>query len=101
MDKEKTNPQMVFDLKINISDHTGTLYFCHFRGNAVENTFGCTIQDFLLMKDEAKYELKWQYIMEICAVRIFVVVNRGKPLISIVSINKEDTSLLAQKVPVF
>lgn len=32
-----------FDLRICVSDHTGTLLNCYFRGKAVENSFGCKV----------------------------------------------------------
>lgn len=53
------------------------------------------------MSDDQKRELKWQYILERCAIRIFVMINRGRPIISIVNISKENELSVAQKIPVY
>ncbi|XP_001520147.3 meiosis-specific with OB domain-containing protein [Ornithorhynchus anatinus] len=53
-----------FNLSINLSDHTGTLHFCNLMGSVAEETLGCTVSEFLALKEEQKTALKWQLLLE-------------------------------------
>ncbi|GJQ67244.1 putative aspartate aminotransferase [Trypoxylus dichotomus] len=75
-----------FDLKINISDHTGSLVNCRLTGTIAENVLDCTVEQFSRMTDAEKCHLKWKYLMERCAIRIMVLCAPGtNPLCSILS----------------
>ncbi|KAJ3657203.1 hypothetical protein Zmor_016222 [Zophobas morio] len=89
-----------FEIKINLSDHTGTLSSCRLSGSVAEQVLDCTVRQFLRMTQHQKSRLKWKYLMERCAVRIVALVPSGLfPRISVVSLAKADPVEAAQKTP--
>ncbi|XP_012785691.2 meiosis-specific with OB domain-containing protein [Ochotona princeps] len=53
-----------FDMLVDLTDHTGTLQSCGLSGSVAEETFGCTVNEFLAMTDEQKTSLKWKLLLE-------------------------------------
>ncbi|CAH1369705.1 unnamed protein product [Tenebrio molitor] len=90
-----------FDIRVNLSDHTGTLVNCRLSGASAEQVLNCTVQQFMRMSDEEKCALKWKFLMERCAVRIMVsVLNTRRPVVSIISCSKADPIEMAQRIPI-
>lgn len=42
-DRKNINPEVKFDIKIHLTDHTGTLINCRFVGKSVEEALECTV----------------------------------------------------------
>ncbi|XP_040430986.1 meiosis-specific with OB domain-containing protein isoform X3 [Cygnus olor] len=53
-----------FDILVNLTDHTGTLYSCYLSDCVAEETLGCTVHEFLTLTEEKKTALKWQLLLE-------------------------------------
>ncbi|XP_069725945.1 meiosis-specific with OB domain-containing protein isoform X2 [Phaenicophaeus curvirostris] len=53
-----------FDILIDLTDHTGTLYSCYLSDCVAEETLGCTVQEFLALTEDKKTALKWQLLLE-------------------------------------
>ncbi|KAI6054236.1 meiosis-specific with OB domain-containing protein [Marmota monax] len=53
-----------FHMLVDLTDHTGTLHSCSLTGSVAEETLGCTVNEFLVMTDEQKTALKWQFLLE-------------------------------------
>ncbi|KAJ8917450.1 hypothetical protein NQ315_005497 [Exocentrus adspersus] len=101
-DNEVTEPEIVFAIKVMLTDHTGTLTNCRFSGLAAEQALNCTAQEFSNMSDDEKCVLKWKYLMERCAVRIAVLfIGRQNPIISIVHLTLANTLEVARRLPVY
>lgn len=45
-DCPNVTPEFKFDIKTNITDHTGTLINCKFSGKPVEDALGCTVRTY-------------------------------------------------------
>uniref|UniRef100_A0A8C9AT48 Meiosis-specific with OB domain-containing protein n=1 Tax=Prolemur simus TaxID=1328070 RepID=A0A8C9AT48_PROSS len=69
-----------FDMLIDLTDHTGTLYSCSLTGSVAEETLGCTVNnEFLAMTDEQKTALKWQFLLERSKIYLkFVLSHRAR-----------------------
>lgn len=52
-DKKIVEPEIKFDIKIQLTDHTGTLINCRFSGKSVEEALGCTVSKL----NQCKYSL--------------------------------------------
>ncbi|KAK9707968.1 hypothetical protein QE152_g27514 [Popillia japonica] len=75
-----------FDLRVSLSDHTGSLINCRLTGIIAETVLDCTVAQFSRMTDTEKCHLKWKYLMERCVVRIMVLcVPNTNPLCSVLS----------------
>lgn len=91
-----------FDIKIDLSDHTGTLLNCRLTGAAAEHVLECTVDQFIKMTFDQKRQLKWKFLLERCAVRIMVLLlNRRTPLISIISCSRVDPLESAHRIPTY
>ncbi|XP_046783845.1 meiosis-specific with OB domain-containing protein isoform X1 [Gallus gallus] len=53
-----------FDILVDLTDHTGTLYSCYLSDCVAEETLGCTVQEFLTLAEDKKTALKWQLLLE-------------------------------------
>ncbi|NXP53585.1 MEIOB protein, partial [Heliornis fulica] len=53
-----------FDILVDLTDHTGTLYSCYLSGCVAEEALGCTVCEFLTLTEDKKTELKWQLLLE-------------------------------------
>ncbi|KAL1392806.1 hypothetical protein pipiens_012209 [Culex pipiens pipiens] len=67
-----------FDIRIDLTDHTGTLANCRLMNQVAEQTLACKVDKFLNMSDEEKGKLKWRILLERCAVKL--VVKRKSPV---------------------
>lgn len=65
-----------FDLRINLSDHTGTLESCHMFDKFAEQFLNYTLEIFKELTEDAIDEIHQKYILERFAVK--VVVKPGK-----------------------
>lgn len=45
------NPEIKFDIQINLTDHTGTLIKCRFTGKPVEDALKCTVNKQNIVKN--------------------------------------------------
>ncbi|KAM6250132.1 meiosis-specific with OB domain-containing protein [Porphyrio hochstetteri] len=53
-----------FDILVDLTDHTGTLYSCYLSDTVAEETLGCTVCEFLTLTEDKKTALKWQLLLE-------------------------------------
>uniref|UniRef100_A0A672UAX6 Meiosis specific with OB-fold n=1 Tax=Strigops habroptila TaxID=2489341 RepID=A0A672UAX6_STRHB len=53
-----------FEILVDVSDHTGTLYSCYLSDCVAEEALGCTVQEFLALAEDKKTALKWQLLLE-------------------------------------
>ncbi|KFU94094.1 Uncharacterized protein C16orf73, partial [Chaetura pelagica] len=53
-----------FDILIDLTDHTGTLYSCYLSDCVAEETLGCTVREFLTLTEDKMTALKWQLLLE-------------------------------------
>uniref|UniRef100_A0A8C4K4Y9 Meiosis specific with OB-fold n=2 Tax=Dromaius novaehollandiae TaxID=8790 RepID=A0A8C4K4Y9_DRONO len=53
-----------FDILVDLSDHTGTLYSCYLSDCVAEESLGCTVQEFLTLTEDKKTALKWHLLLE-------------------------------------
>uniref|UniRef100_A0A8C9ETG3 Meiosis specific with OB-fold n=1 Tax=Pavo cristatus TaxID=9049 RepID=A0A8C9ETG3_PAVCR len=53
-----------FDILVDLTDHTGTLYSCYLSDCVAEETLGCTVQEFLTLPEDKRTALKWQLLLE-------------------------------------
>ncbi|XP_026292663.2 meiosis-specific with OB domain-containing protein [Frankliniella occidentalis] len=96
-------PRRMFNIRIDLSDHTGTLKGCRLTAETAETVLGCTVLEFGSMSDQQKDILKWNFLMERCAARILVLKashERRQPYISLISCSIADTSEVAAKIPI-
>ncbi|XP_021267243.1 meiosis-specific with OB domain-containing protein isoform X2 [Numida meleagris] len=53
-----------FDILVDLTDHTGTLYSCYLSDCIAEETLGCTVHEFLTLAEDKRTALKWQLLLE-------------------------------------
>ncbi|NXF97480.1 MEIOB protein, partial [Eubucco bourcierii] len=53
-----------FDILVDVTDHTGTLFSCYLSDCVAEETLGCTVHEFLALAEDKKTALKWQLLLE-------------------------------------
>ncbi|PNF30116.1 hypothetical protein B7P43_G03141 [Cryptotermes secundus] len=95
---------VAFDLRIKLSDHTGSLENIRLSGVAAERVIGCKVNEFMAMPLDMKTHLKWKLLLERCAARILVLrssSDRPRPLISLLSCTMADPSEAAACIPVY
>lgn len=47
-ENELVDPEFNFDIRVNVTDHRGTLMNCRLSGHAAEETLGCTVSFYLV-----------------------------------------------------
>lgn len=57
-----------FSLSAALSDHTGTLTGCSLQGEVANKMLNCTVDQYLSMTEDARTELKWDFLLERCKV---------------------------------
>uniref|UniRef100_A0A8C4Q7G2 Meiosis-specific with OB domain-containing protein n=1 Tax=Eptatretus burgeri TaxID=7764 RepID=A0A8C4Q7G2_EPTBU len=67
------NVVTMFDLRVDFSDHTGTLKGCWVSHLSAEKMLGCTVEEFTCMTDSQKTEIKWKLLLERC--KVYVKMN--------------------------
>ncbi|XP_060516986.1 meiosis-specific with OB domain-containing protein isoform X2 [Cylas formicarius] len=99
--EDTTESEVTFDVKVMLSDHTGTLTNCRLSGQAAETVLGCSAAAFHLMSDDQKCDLKWRYLMERCKIRIAVLFMTSQyPTLSILNVSLADGLEVAKKLAV-
>lgn len=98
---EQGSPETKFDIRVSLSDHTGTI-ICKLAGAIAEKVLECTVDDFLKMTDREKELLKWKYLLERCKVKIIVLKRENStPLISILTCELAILAEVAAKLPIY
>ncbi|KAK2533618.1 hypothetical protein Q9233_004832 [Columba guinea] len=64
-----------FDILVDVTDHTGTLYSCYLSDCVAEETLGCTVHEFLMLTEDKKTALKWQLLLERSKIYFKVSIN--------------------------
>ncbi|KAJ8037086.1 Meiosis-specific with OB domain-containing protein [Holothuria leucospilota] len=64
---------LIFDMRVNLSDHTGTITGTYLGGKVAQEMLGCTEEEFLQLTEQRKTELKWNYLLERCKVYFKIV----------------------------
>ncbi|KAL3279948.1 hypothetical protein HHI36_017454 [Cryptolaemus montrouzieri] len=99
---EFVEPDVSFDIRMSISDHTGSLSDCRLSGKAAEKILGCSVQEFLQTSADERAKLKWKYLLERCAIRVVVFsINNQRPIISVQGCSIPDSLEIAQRIPVY
>lgn len=100
--RENGDPELHFDIRMNISDHTGSLNDCRLTGKIAETVLRCSVEEFLRMSEGERAKMKWKYLLERCAIRIVVYFdNQHRPVISVQGCNVADTLEVAERIPVY
>ncbi|XP_046994040.1 meiosis-specific with OB domain-containing protein [Schistocerca americana] len=97
-------PDTVFDIRMRLTDHTGSLENCRLTGTAAERVLNCTVNEFLAMKDDSRTALKWCLLMERCAARIMVLrpsSEQRRPLVSVLACSVANPVEVAAHIPIF
>ncbi|XP_046398310.1 meiosis-specific with OB domain-containing protein [Ischnura elegans] len=95
-------PEITFDIRVTLSDHTGSLPGCRLMDKNAEKVLGCTPTGFQHLTPEEKTSLKWNLLLERCAARVMVLKansQRQVPLISLLSCDPADPSEVAARCP--
>ncbi|XP_057666084.1 meiosis-specific with OB domain-containing protein [Diorhabda carinulata] len=101
-ENETADPEFNFDIKLTLTDHTGSLKNCRLSGHPAEQALGCTAREFSNMSDDEKGILKWKYLLERCAVYIAVIfVGRKSPIISILKISLTNSLEVSRRLAVY
>ncbi|KAF1374120.1 hypothetical protein PFLUV_G00245960 [Perca fluviatilis] len=62
-----------FDLLVDITDHTGTLYSCALKSPVAEQTLGCTTEEFTSSTDDERTAMKWKFLLERCKIHVKIL----------------------------
>ncbi|XP_053327998.1 meiosis-specific with OB domain-containing protein [Spea bombifrons] len=64
------------DLKVDVTDHTGTLS-CILSGSVAEETLSCKVDRFFNLTEDQKTLLKWNFLLERCKIylKVFLSTN--------------------------
>nr|CAI5838094.1 unnamed protein product [Callosobruchus analis] len=71
-ENEPPEVEIVFDIKIDLMDHTGTLVNCKLGNQVAERILGCTAKGFSNLSDDQKSILKWKFLSRRCKVYLAV-----------------------------
>ncbi|XP_065172550.1 meiosis-specific with OB domain-containing protein-like [Atheta coriaria] len=82
----------IFDLRIEVSDRTGTLTQCRLSGQNAKTVFNCSPCEFSAMSDEEKLRIKWKYLMEFCELRLVILLKNDRPMITVLTCTRADVS---------
>lgn len=63
----------VFDLLVDLSDHTGTLQACSLRSPVAEKLLDCTTDEFTNLTDDERTALKWKFLLERCKIYVKIL----------------------------
>ncbi|KAK7792643.1 hypothetical protein R5R35_005103 [Gryllus longicercus] len=91
-----------FDLRVSLTDHTGSLEFCRLNGLSAERVLKCTAKQFSSMSLENKTQLKWTLLLERCAARILILrpsICNPRPSICLLSCCVSDPTEAAARIP--
>nr|XP_022905749.1 meiosis-specific with OB domain-containing protein [Onthophagus taurus] len=98
---EMVDLETTFDIRVNLSDHTGSINNCRLVGTTAEEILGCSVQKFINMSDHEKGELKWKYLLERCEIRIIVLCTKNaNSKISILSCSRSSPIDFASNIPI-
>ncbi|PIK37394.1 putative meiosis-specific with OB domain-containing protein [Apostichopus japonicus] len=70
---DTTEQTLTFDMRVSLSDHTGTVAGTYLTNNLVQELLGCTVDEFMQLPEARKTDLKWSYLLEKCKVYFKVV----------------------------
>ncbi|XP_076459835.1 meiosis-specific with OB domain-containing protein-like isoform X2 [Babylonia areolata] len=88
-----SNAMTEYNIQVALSDHTGTVNFCHLQSTLADTITGCKAQAFLGMPEEQRTTVKWQYLMEHCKVffklKMFKPATGHLPAVQILSMEKQ------------
>lgn len=93
--------ETLFDIPVDLSDHTATLLNCRLAGDAAESALACNPREFLRKDDTARCRIKWMFLLQRCTVRITVAISNNKPKITIVALERANMYEVAQRLPVY
>uniref|UniRef100_A0A3B3UAV0 Meiosis specific with OB-fold n=1 Tax=Poecilia latipinna TaxID=48699 RepID=A0A3B3UAV0_9TELE len=72
--KDLSESGALFDLLVDVTDHTGTLQACSLRGPVAEQTLGCTqTEEFVGLTDGQRTALKWRFLLERCKIYLKIL----------------------------
>uniref|UniRef100_A0A1B6GAB0 MEIOB-like N-terminal domain-containing protein n=1 Tax=Cuerna arida TaxID=1464854 RepID=A0A1B6GAB0_9HEMI len=101
---ERPLSQRVYDLRVTLADHTGSLPGCRLTSPAASQALNCSPDEFDCLSLDAKTMLKWQLLLRRCAARLIVLPATGDqitPLISVLAIEKVSLPEYASRTPMF
>lgn len=93
-----------FNMTINISDHTGTLVNCKLYNKFAESVIRVNVHDFIRLSDDEKSSIKWNILLERCAVKLMIrkrSVCRSKTLISVVECSPINQAVIAKDLKIY
>ncbi|KAI0214866.1 Meiosis-specific with OB domain-containing protein [Lamellibrachia satsuma] len=66
----ETQTDTMFDMRVTVSDHTGSIHNCYLSGDVAESMLGCKVAEFLCFDEDQKTSLKWRFLLERCKMYI-------------------------------
>ncbi|KAK6637970.1 hypothetical protein RUM44_008394 [Polyplax serrata] len=102
--RDLDNPLVTFNLRINLTDHRGTLFNCRLTSPVADEIFGCSAEQYVRMSSQEKTRLKWNLLLARCEARVLVLTTspeRPQPLVSLVACKLSKISSVASKLPFY
>lgn len=94
----------VYDLRLDFSDHTGSLTNCRLLNVEAEQAFGVSAEKFDEFSWSEKCGLKWKFLMERCRVKVVVckrTIYRPYSFIRIVEMKLADPKDVQSNIRIF
>ncbi|VEN37391.1 unnamed protein product [Callosobruchus maculatus] len=102
-ENEPPDVEIVFDIKMDLMDHTGTLVDCKFGNQIAERILGCTAKEFANWSDDQKCILKWKFLIRRCKVYLAAsyVGGRNPVIITVLDLSVANPLEVAQRLTVY
>nr|CAH7754922.1 unnamed protein product [Callosobruchus chinensis] len=102
-ENEPPKVEIVFDIKVDLMDHTGTLVDCKLGNQIAERMLGCTAKEFANLSDDQKCILKWKFLTRRCKVYLAVsyVGGRNPVVITVLDLSVANPLEVAQRLTVY
>ncbi|XP_033749697.1 meiosis-specific with OB domain-containing protein-like [Pecten maximus] len=61
---DDTHPSVEYSVSVSVSDHTGTIDYCHLDGEVAQGLLGIKAEEFAQIPFQRKTEVKWSHLLE-------------------------------------
>ncbi|KAK7593096.1 hypothetical protein V9T40_007848 [Parthenolecanium corni] len=85
----------VYDIRVTLTDHTGSLVNCRLNNEAAVRMIGCKASQFPAFSEIQKTSIKWKFLLKYCTAKVVVLPLSGKDT-SIITVMSLDTVSLSQ-----
>lgn len=94
----------VFDIRLNLSDHSGTIVNCRLSNSEAEKVLGTSAQEFCQLSSNRRNAIKWKYLMERCKIKMAIKrrsICQKYNVIAIVDMEVADDLEVANNITVY